>query len=255
MNKENEEIKIEIADPSGKWSDLTLLPAWEEEFCDVYTVRKFGKWVMVKALKKEFADSPAHRAMLEKEFDTRYNLCHPNLVMVNDFEDIPGVGRAIVCDDVYGCSLRELIDTRRVTPKIVHRLQTQLLDAMAYIQENHVAHHPLRPEDILFTEYNENLKLANVGYDRTDTLPRDVSASDMQRYGEILTEVLDMLPASLPRLRKVARKCMAPDTPYRSVADLQLDLERRTSSQIYIFICLFIVIMTVLLIWFTRHWA
>lgn len=51
-----EEKKIPIDDPSGKWSDLTLLPEWEEEFYDVYTVRKHGKWVMLKALKQKYAD-------------------------------------------------------------------------------------------------------------------------------------------------------------------------------------------------------
>ncbi len=37
-----------------------------------------------------------------KEFDTRDNLAHANIVKVNDFEEIPGVGRAIVTDDAYG---------------------------------------------------------------------------------------------------------------------------------------------------------
>lgn len=148
-----EEKKIPLDDPSGKWSDLTLLPEWEEEFYDVYTVRKHGKWVMLKALKKEYADDPEKQEMLEREFDTRYNLAHPNIVMVNDFEEIPGLGMVIVTDDVYGYSLRRLIDEKRLTPKILHRLLTQLLDAMDYIQENHVVHHPITPETIIFTEY------------------------------------------------------------------------------------------------------
>ena len=94
-----EERKIPIDDPTGKWSDLTLLPEWSDKYYDVYTVRKHGKWVMLKALKKEYADKPEFRSMLEKEFDTRYNLAHPNIVMVNDLEDVPGVGRAIITDD------------------------------------------------------------------------------------------------------------------------------------------------------------
>ena len=65
-----EEKKIPINDPSGKWSDMTLLPEWEEEFYDVYTAKKHGKWVMLKALKKEYADKPEYQKMLEREFDT-----------------------------------------------------------------------------------------------------------------------------------------------------------------------------------------
>lgn len=244
-----EEKKIPINDPSGKWSDLTLLPEWEEKYYDVYTVRKHGKWVMLKALKKEYADDPKYRTMLEREFDTRYNLAHPNIVMVNDFENVPGLGMSIITDDVYGYSLRRLIDERRLTPKIVHRLETQLLDALDYIQENHIIHHPITPETIIFTEYNENLKLINVGYDQTETLSQQDTEDDIRAYGRVLSEVLDHLPASLPKLRRIADKCVDENHPYKSVSDLYLAVERRSSAQMYIFICIFIVLMAALLVW------
>ena len=246
-----EEKKIPINDPTGKWSDLTLLPEWGEKHYDVYTVKKHGKWVMLKALRREYADKPEYRRMIEQEFDTRYNLAHPNIVMVNDFEEIPGIGTAIITDDVYGYSLRRLIDEKRLTQKIVHRIQKQLLDAMEYIQENHVQHRPITPDSILFTEYNENLKLANVGYDQTDSLSEQDTRADIESYGKVINEVLDHLPTSLPKLRKIAGKCVNPNHPYRTVSDLQLAMERRSSAQIYIFLCVFIVIMGVILAWLT----
>ena len=60
-----EEKKIPISDPTGKWSDLTLLPEWGEKYYDVYTIKKHGKWVMLKALKKEYADSPEYRKIAD----------------------------------------------------------------------------------------------------------------------------------------------------------------------------------------------
>lgn len=246
-----EEKKIPIEDPSGKWSDLTLLPEWGEKYYDVYTVRKHGKWVMLKALKPEFATDPERMAMLEQEFDTRYNLSHPNIVMVNDLEIVPGVGKAIITDDVYGYSLRRLIDEKRLTPKIVHRLQTQLLDAMEYIQENHIVHDPITPETIIFTEYNENLKLINVGYDQTERMSGHDSSEDIRSYGRVLSEVLDHLPTTLPRLRRIADKCRASDKGLRTVADVQLAVERRSSAQIYYLLIAFIAAMVILLIWLT----
>ena len=164
---------------------------------------------------------------------------------------VPGVGKAIITDDAYGYSLRRLIDEKRLTPKIIHRLQTQLLDAMEYIQENHVQHRPITPDSILFTEYNENLKLANVGYDQTDSLSEQDTRADIESYGKVINEVLDHLPTSLPKLRKIAGKCVNPNHPYRTVSDLQLAMERRSSAQIYIFLCVFIVIMGVILAWLT----
>lgn len=244
-----EEKKIPIDDPSGKWSDLHLLPEWEEEFYNVYTVKKHGKWVMLKALKPEYAGKPEYENMLQKEFDVRYNLCHPNIVMVNDLDVVPGVGLAIITDDVYGYSLRRLIDEKRLTPKIVHRLETQLLDAMQYIQENHVTHVPISPETIIFTEYNENLKLTNVGFDQKSELSEQDTRADIASYGRIVNEVLDHLPANLPKLRRIAKKCENSENSYRTVADLQLDMERRSSSQLYIILCAFLALMIAVLIW------
>lgn len=245
-----EEKKIQIDDPTGKWSDLTLLPEWSEEFYDVYTVRKHGKWVMLKALKKELADNPKYREMLEKEFDTRYRLSHPNIVMVIDMEVVPGVGMAIITDDVYGYSLRRLINERRLTPKIVRRLETQLLDAMEYIQDNHVVHHPITPDTIVFTEYDENLKLIDVGYDQREALSEQDTREDIRCYGNVLAEVLRNLPASLPKLRKISQKCLS-DRPYENITEVQLAMERRSATPIYIFLCLFIAVMAGILIWLT----
>ncbi len=248
-----DEKRIPIEDPTGKWSDLTLLPEWDEKYYNVYTVRKHGKWVMLKALKAEYRDDPEYRNMLEQEFDTRYNLAHPNIVMVNDLEEVPGVGLAIITDDVYGYSLRRLIDEKRLTPKIVHRLETQLLDAMEYIQENHVVHDPITPHTIIFTEYNENLKLINVGYAQKDSFTVQETKKDIASYGKVLDEVLDHLPASLPKLRRVAKKCQSEDHPYRTVGDVQLAIEKGHSGQMYVFICVFIAFMVALLIWFTMR--
>lgn len=241
-----EEKKIPISDPSGKWSDLTLLPEWSDSVYDVYTVKKHGKWVMLKALKKEYADIPQYQAQLEKEFDTRYNLAHPNIIMVNDLEDVPGVGRAIITDDVYGYSLRRLIDEKRLTPKIIHRLQTQLLDALDYIEANHIVHYPITPNTIIFTEYQENLKLIDVGYDSSSSLTEQDTKKDIESYGEVLDEVLNNLPASLPRLRKIADKCKAGH--FKSITDVQLAVERRSSAQIYTILLVLIAALATIII-------
>ena len=203
-----EEKKIPINDPTGKWTDMTLLPEWEEEFYNVYTAKKHGKWVMLKALKKEYADDPKYQEMLEREFDTRYNLAHANIVMVNDYELIPDIGMAIITDDVYGYSLRRLIDEKKLSPMILRRIETQLVDAIDYMQENHIIHHPITPDKIIFTELTENLKLIDVGYDHKSSLTPQDTADDILAYGKILSEVLDNIPNASPRLRKIANKCI-----------------------------------------------
>ena len=98
-----------IVDKTERWTEIEHLTEWDEEFYNVFTAKKFGKWVMLKTLRPELKDDPKYQAMIEKEFDVRYNLSHPNIVMINDFEDVPGIGRCIITDDVYGLSLLSLI--------------------------------------------------------------------------------------------------------------------------------------------------
>lgn len=244
-----EEKKIPINDPTGRWSDLTLLPEWEEELYDVYTVKKHGKWIMLKALKAQYRDDPKYRKIIEKEFDTRYNLAHANIVMVNDFEEIPGIGMAIVTDDAYGYSLRRLIDEKRLTPKIIQRLETQLPDALEYIQENHVMHMPITPDNIIFTEYNENLKLTNVGYDHRDRLATQDTKQDIIDYGRLMNEVLDNLPEKLPHLRSVARRAANPEGGIDNIQELKMALHKRNSTSILVWLLVFITVMLGILLW------
>ena len=248
-----EEKKIPINDPTGKWTDMTLLPEWEEEFYNVYTAKKHGKWVMLKALKKEYADDPKYQEMLEREFDTRYNLAHANIVMVNDYELIPDIGMAIITDDVYGYSLRRLIDEKKLSPMILRRIETQLVDAIDYMQENHIIHHPITPDKIIFTEMTENLKLIDVGYDHKSSLTPQDTADDILAYGKILSEVLDNIPNASPRLRKIANKCREPDPKrrYSSFSVLYLAIARCSSSLLHVWLIAFICAMVGLLVWLT----
>ena len=39
-----------------RWTEIEHLPEWDEEFYDVYTAKKFGKWVMLKTLKPQYKD-------------------------------------------------------------------------------------------------------------------------------------------------------------------------------------------------------
>ena len=245
------ERKIPIDDPSGKWSDMTLLPDWGEEFYNVYTAKKHGKWVMLKALKPEFSDDPEKRDRMEREFDTKYNIGHPNIVRVIDFEDVPGIGRAIITDDVYGQSLQSLIDSGNVTPRILDRIQTQLPDALEYIQLRHIVHRPICLDTIIFTEKGENIKLIDIGYDQSYALSEQDSADDIRAYGEILAKTLDSLPTDLPKLRKIADKCRMEKSPFRTFADIKLAIEKRSANQIYIFLCIVIIILVMLLIFLT----
>lgn len=233
----------------NKWTEIELLPEWNEEFYDVYTAKKFGKWLMLKTLKPQYRGIEKYETMIEKEFDVRYNLAHAHIVMINDFEEVPGIGRCIITDDVYGDSLRKLINEKRITPKHIEQLRHQLVSAMDYIQSNHIVHHPIRPERIIFTENIGNLKLIDVGFDQKEHLEPTDAAEDIYNYGLVLKEVLDSVDEEYPNLRKIAERCTDPNPSrrYHDVQDLHLALERRTGNHLYLMIIIFLALMILFL--------
>lgn len=234
-----------------RWTEIEHLPEWDEEFYDVYTAKKFGKWVMLKTLKPELRDKPEYQAMIEKEFDVRYNLAHPNIVMINDFEDVPGIGRCIITDDVYGDSLRKLLDEGRVTEANIDSLRKQLVSALEYIQTNHIVHHPLRAERIIFTENIGNLKLIDVGFDQKSALSPDATDEDIYNYGCIIKEVLERTGINDSTLRTVAERCTAKDRRrrYHDIQELKLALANRHSNRLYIITIAFLALMVIILVW------
>lgn len=238
-----------------KWTEIELLPEWDEPFYDVYTAKKYGKWLMLKTLKPKYRDDDTYRAMIEKEFDVRYNLAHPNIVMINDFEEVPGIGMCIITDDVYGNSLRKLIDKGQVDDTILEKVCTSLVDALEYIQTNHIVHHSVRPETIIFTENVGNLKLIDVGFDQLDHLSHDDTSRDIHNFGVVLKEVLDTLPEKHVHLYRVAQRCINPDPKkrYHDIRDLKMALSNRSNHRLYVIIITFLVLMIALLGWLVAH--
>ncbi|MDE6469036.1 MAG: protein kinase [Muribaculaceae bacterium] len=246
-----------MTDQTQRWTEIEHLPEWDEEFYHIYTAKKFGKWVMIKTLRPEFAGDPRYQAMIEQEFDVRYSLAHPNIIMINDFEDIPGIGRSIVTDDVYGDSLRKLINEKKVTPKHLEQLRHQLVNALEYIQSKHIVHPPLRPENILFTENIGNLKLIDVGFEQRPSLSHQSTADDIYNYGKVLIEALDACETDDPVLRRVALRCTDadPSKRYKTMQEVHLALENRKNHRIYIVIIAFLALMVLLLLWLKSPYA
>lgn len=231
-----------MTDPKDKWTELELLPEWSEDFYDVYTGKKFGKWVMLKTLKPEYRDNPEYQAMLNREFEVRYNLAHAHIIMINDLEEVPGLGMCIITDDVYGDSLEKLIARGEVTEDIVKKIARCVPDAIEYIQTNHIVHHPIKASSIIFTEKIRNLKLIDVGFDQKNVLEVADTTEDIRNFGHVLIQALDACPEDNPRLRAIAEKCIGPN-PYRTVQQLQVALHGGSTSRLYVYIITVLVLM------------
>lgn len=239
--------------PKEKWTEIEHLPEWDEEFYLVYTARKYGKWVMLKTLRPELRDNPEYQAMIEKEFDVRYNLCHPNIVMINDFEEVPGLGLCIITDDVYGESLAKILARGGMTNEFLDKIVCQLPEAIAYIQKNHILHHPIRPETIIFTDKIHNLKLIDVGFEQRKHLTPTDASEDFRNFGRVLHQAVAATPGltagEKARYQKVVDRCLNTGSrhPFRDLPDLKMALAGDSNRRLYLTIICFLGIMTIIL--------
>ena len=205
--------------------------------CDTFRVKFYGKLHFLKRLKPEFAGDIRYQEAIRKEFETGYQLEHPNLVRYISFDE-----NSILMEYVDGETLAQRLaknpdffSDQKHTDKFV----LQLLSALQYLHSHQVLHLDLKPDNILLTRINSDVKLVDLGFCRTDAFvdtqgytsgfaaPEQLSGgavdvrTDIYAFGKIL----ELLP-NRSIFNKVITRCTA-DNPldrYQSVAEIRYDI-------------------------------
>ena len=210
--------------------------------CDTFRVKLYGKLHFLKRLKPEYAGDIRYQEALLKEFETGYRLEHPNLVRYLSL-DKDGILMEYVDGETLSQRLSQNTDyfkQRKNTDKLVR----QLLSVLQYLHSHQVLHLDLKPDNILLTHINDDVKLIDLGFCYTDTFadtqghtnafaaPEQLAGekvdvrSDIYAFGKIL----ELLPDH-PIYNKVIARCTAehPEDRYQSVEEIlhTINHERR----------------------------
>jgi len=137
--------------------------------CDAFRAKLFGKLHFLKRLKPEFAGNILYQEAFRKEFETGYRLEHPNLVRYITF-GTDGILMEYVDGDTLTDLLRQSPEYFRQKDNLIRFLR-QLLSAVGYLHEHQVLHLDLKPDNILFSHINHDIKLVDLGCCLTDTFP------------------------------------------------------------------------------------
>ena len=237
--------------------------------CDTFRVKLYGKLHFLKRLKAEYAGDIRYQEALRKEFETGYRLEHPNLVRYLSLDP-----DGILMEYVDGETLSHRLATnpdyfknRKHTDKFVR----QLLDALGYLHSHQVLHLDLKPDNILITRINDDVKLIDLGCCYTDSFPdtqgytSEFAApeqlsiihcplsiqTDIYAFGKIL----DLLPSS-NLYNKVIARCTAeyPKDRYQSVGEILHDIDGKRPFFRYVATVVAIVAaLIVCLVFITRH--
>jgi len=141
----------------------------------VYKARQksLNRLVALKLLAPERADDPQFAARFEKEAHALAALNHPNIVGVHDFGQAGGF-YFLLMEFVDGVNLRQLLQSKRLTPKEALSIVPPVCDALQCAHDHGIVHRDIKPENLLIDKAG-TVKIADFGIAKIVTDPTDPS--------------------------------------------------------------------------------
>ena len=224
--------------------------------CDTFCVKLYGKLHFLKRLKPEHTGDIRYQEALRKEFETGYLLEHPHLVRYLSFEH-----DAILMEYVEGETLSQRIANHpdffrnhKNTDKFIR----QLLDVVGYLHSHQVLHLDLKPDNILLTHINNDVKLIDLGCCFTDSYqdtkghtnsyaaPEQLSGKTVDERTDIyaIGRILEFLPEHT-LYNKVIACCTAenPADRYQSVDEILYAINHRHRYPLWLAIIAFCAVL------------
>lgn len=210
--------------------------------CDTFCVKLYGKLHFLKRLKSQHVGDVRYQEAFRKEFEAGYRLEHPHLVRYVSLE-----GNDMLLEYVDGETLTQRLASQPdyfKNKKNTAKFIAQLLDVVGYLHAHQVVHLDLKPDNIMLTRIDNDVKLIDLGCCYTDTFadtmgrtngyaaPEQLTGGQVDARADIyaIGKILSTLPLDHNHIyNKVASKCMMsnPDERYQTVGDMQRALRSR----------------------------
>lgn len=233
------------------YSDITPLhESGNGAFC-LFRASRFGKRLVLKALKPQFRGDPFYEAILQKEFMIGDSLSHPGIVSTIDYTNLPETGNCIVLEYINGVTLRQyLIDNNPLPKNEAKRIITSICEATGYLHSTKITHRDLKPENIMVERHTGKVKIIDLGcadaseYDiikgpagtRHYAAPEQLAPNgiidartDIFAIGKIILDIIEATGKPNKHLTRIALRCTAtaPADRYSSTEAIKKALNKK----------------------------
>ena len=125
----------------------------------LYRARKAGIFFM---LKTPIENRGMYIELLKREYELSIGFSHPHIINVFTYEPNTEVGPAIVMEYIDGRNLAEYLKEEPALSSRI-RIFEQLLSAISCLHKADIIHNDLKPQNILITRANDDVKLIDFG--------------------------------------------------------------------------------------------
>lgn len=122
---------------------------------------KLDRFVALKILPDLLADQPGFPERFQREAQTLAKLSHPHIVTVHDYGQAGGF-YYLLMEFVDGVNLRQLLQTKRLTPKEALSIVPPVCDALQCAHDLGIVHRDIKPENLLIDKAGV-VKIADFG--------------------------------------------------------------------------------------------
>lgn len=136
----------------------------EGDVSRLYRVSRAGRYFIIKTA----ADGSGRlKSLIRREYDISLSLDHPYIIKVFTYEEESIVGPGLVMEYVDGRTLGEFL--REDPPlSLRKRVMGQILDAVGYLHRKGVIHNDLKPDNILITNADNDVRIIDFGLSDND---------------------------------------------------------------------------------------
>lgn len=222
-----------------EFSDFQEIPS--SGYSMLVRASKNGKLFVLKGLKSEYRQVEVYAEALRKEYDILSSLQHPNIISVEGFEQVEGLGDCIVLEYASGRNLRDAL-SEGLTQECKLQIVRELMDALEYMHKKQIVHRDLKPSNIMVSGEGGHVKVIDFGLSDSDvyTFLKQPSGTEQfmspeQKVSAVSDSRNDIysLGCIMECMRlgkmydKLIERCKKPiDERYQTVVALRKDVER-----------------------------